>query len=132
MNVLVVERDAFLRSSTVELIEGWGYDVAASGTAQDTIEQVKRLAFDLVLLDISLPDLPTKELIGRLKHLRPDIGVVTMTDHSTDEMEKEIRTLGIVYYMSKPVNKTALRDILDHISKKKNTVTAQSRVPKQQ
>ena len=131
MKVLVVEKDAFVRSSIVELIKGRGYDVEASGTAQDTIVKVNQTAFGLVLLDISLPDMPAKKLVGRLKQLRPEIGVVTMTEHSTDDLEKEIRTLGIVYYMSKPVNETALKDILDHISRKKNTATAKGEVPKQ-
>jgi YesN/AraC family two-component response regulator len=50
-----------------------------------------------------------------------------MTTASTDVLEKEIRTLGIVYYMSKPVSENILKDILDHIStKKKNALSAGS------
>ena len=123
MNVLVVDADVSFRSSTAEFVEGCGYHVETCGTAKDTIRQVRQTAFDLVLLDIVLPDMPAKDLIRTLKGLRPDIGVVTLTEHSTDELEKEIRTLGIIFYMCKPVNKVALKEILDHIAKKKDMET---------
>jgi response regulator of citrate/malate metabolism len=42
-----------------------------------------------------------------------------MTDANTSGQEKEIRTLGIVYYMIKPVDEKVLKEILDHISSRK-------------
>lgn len=123
MNVLVVDADVSVRSSVAELVEGWGYHGETSATAWDTIRQVKQKTFDVVLLDIFLPDMHAKDLIRTLKELRPDIGIVTMTEHSTDELEKEIRTLGIIFYMSKPVNGAAFKEILDHVAKKKDRAT---------
>jgi DNA-binding NtrC family response regulator len=124
MDVLVADSDIPALSNIVELIQRWGHHAEKSETAQDTLEKVEEKPFDLVLLDMSLPDMTAQDLIGKLKELRPDIGIVTMTGTSTNELEKEIRTLGIVYYMSKPVSETILKDILDHISaKKKNDLS---------
>jgi two-component system response regulator PilR (NtrC family) len=117
---MVVEQDVSVVSSVVDLIQGWGYRAEASSTGQDTLRRVGEKRFDLVLIDISPPDMSAQELIERLKELRPEIGIVTMTGQSTDELEKEIRTLGIIYYMSKPINESALKEILDHISRKKD------------
>lgn len=120
MKVLLVEGDVSARSSAIELIRGWGHEVEASATGGETLRKVESTRFDLVLVDMDLPDMTAKELIGRLKEINPKIGVVTMTDQSTDELEKQIRTLGIIYYMSKPVNEKALKEILDHMSKKRS------------
>lgn len=120
MNVLVVDGNDSLRFTTVELIKGWGYQVESCTTGRDTLEALKKEAYDLVLLDVSLPEPPVRDLICQIKTIRPDIGIVTMTEQTTDELEKEIRTLGIIYYMCKPVNQEALKDILDHMSKRKN------------
>jgi two-component system NtrC family response regulator/two-component system response regulator HydG len=68
---------------------------------------------------MSLPDMSAQDLIIKLKESKPDIGIVTMTDANSSGQEKEIRTLGIVYYMIKPVDETVLKEILDHISNKK-------------
>jgi DNA-binding NtrC family response regulator len=125
MDVLVADSDIPALSNIVEMIQRWGHHAEKSETAQDTLEKVEEKPFDLVLLDMSLPDMTAQDLIGKLKELRPDIGIVTMTGTSTNELEKEIRTLGIVYYMSKPVSENILKDILDHISaKKKNALSA--------
>jgi DNA-binding NtrC family response regulator len=127
MDVLVADSDIPALSNIVELIQRWGHHAEKSETAQDTLEKVEEKQFDLVLLDMSLPDMTAQDLIGKLKELRPDIGIVTMTGTSTNELEKEIRTLGIVYYMSKPVSENILKDILDHISaKKKNALSTSS------
>jgi len=127
MDVLVTENDVSALSHITELIQRLGHSAEKAETAQGTLDIVRENAFDLVFLDMSLPDMKAQELIEKLKELRPDIKIVTMTAASTDELEKEIRTLGIVYYMAKPVSENILKDILDHIStKKKNTLSADS------
>jgi CheY-like chemotaxis protein len=121
MDVLVADSDISALSNIVELIQRWGHHAEKSETAEGTLDKVGEKLFDLVLLDMSLPDMKAQELIEKLKELRPDIKIVTMTAASSDELEKEIRTLGIVYYMSKPVSEKVLKQILDHISTKKES-----------
>jgi DNA-binding NtrC family response regulator len=125
MDVLVVENDASVLSYIVGLIQQWGHNAEKSETGRDTIKKVKEKIYDLVLLDTSIHDMTAQVLIAKLKELRPDIKIVTMTESNTGEMEKEIRTLGIVYYMSKPVSEGVLKDILDHISMKKDRMVGQ-------
>lgn len=127
MDVLVTENNVSALSHITELIQRLGHSAEKSETAQGTLDIVREKTFDLVFLDMSLPDMKAQELIEKLKELRSDIKIVTMTAASTDELEKEIRTRGIVYYMSKPVSENILKDILDHIStKKKNALSAGS------
>ena len=120
MDVLVVENDLSTLSHIVELIQSWGHRAEKSETGNSALDKVTKHKFDLILVDISLPDMASQDLIVKLKELRPEIGIVTMTGTSNKELEKEIRTLGIIYYMSKPVSKKVLKEILDHISLKKN------------
>lgn len=119
MNILVADRDTSIIPPIVDLIQTWGYQAEGSRSAQETLEKVKEKAFELVLLDMSLPDMSAQDLIIKLKESKPDIGIVTMTDANSSGQEKEIRTLGIVYYMIKPVDEKVLKEILDHISNKK-------------
>lgn len=123
MNILVTDKDTSISASMVELIRKWGYQAEESVTALETLERIKEKPFDLVLLDMALPDMKPKELIAKLKALKQDIGIVTMTETNTNGQEKEIRTMGIVYYMIKPVSETVLKEILDHISSKKHGKT---------
>ena len=119
MNVLVADKDVALLSHIVSLIRNWGYDAEGSETGRETLEKVKESLFDLVLLDMTMPDMTAQELIAKVKELRPDIGIVTMTGTNADGLENEIRTLGIVYYMLKPVGEKVLKQIIDHIARRK-------------
>lgn len=114
-----MENDTSVLSYIVGLIQQWGHKTESSESGNEAIRKVQKKIFDLVLLDTSLNDITAQELIVKLKELRPDIKIVTMTESNGGELEKEIRTLGIIYYMSKPVSKKVLKDILDHISNKK-------------
>ncbi len=119
MNVLVADKDTSIILPIVKLIQTWGYQAEGSRSAQETLEKVRKKPFELVLLDMSLPDMTTQDLITKLKESKPDIGIVTMTDTNSSGQEKGIRTLGIVYYMIKPIDEKVLKEILDHISSKK-------------
>ena len=119
MNVLIVDNEVPVLLTIAGLIRGWGYQAEMSKTGKETLEKLGQSSFDLVLMDVSLPDISAQELIRGIKQLTPRIGIVTMTDESTDELERQIRTLGIIYYMSKPVSEEHLKEILDHISVKK-------------
>jgi CheY-like chemotaxis protein len=119
MNVLVADKNKLVISPIVEQIQSWGYQAEGSISAQETLEKVRKKPIELVLLDMSLPGMSTQNLIIKLKESKPDIGIVTMTDANSSGQEKEIRTLGIVYYMIKPVDEKVLKEILDHISTKK-------------
>ncbi len=118
MNVLVVEDDISAASMLTRLIQGWGYHVDTSETGKETLEKVGKEIFDLVLLDVFLPDTTALDLIPRIKELQPGLGIVTMTGYNTEILEKEIRAKGIIYYMSKPFNANEVKEILDHISNK--------------
>ena len=90
--------------------------MATSGKA--AVQAASRKQFDLALLDIMLPDGFGYDFIPEIKRNQPDLKIITMTGHSTPEMEKRVRKHGITYYMAKPVNFKELKDIVDHISKK--------------
>jgi CheY-like chemotaxis protein len=120
MNVLVVETESPLLEDITGLVQGWGYHATAVGSGSEALEAIQRKPFDLVLVDVSLPDMDCREVILKLKEISPEIGIITMALESSDMLEKEIRALGIVYYMCKPVSEQSLKDILDHISSKKS------------
>jgi len=118
MNILVVEDDIDVSSILAESIQRWGYSSENADTGKDALNKVKQKRFDLILLDIFLPDGKGHRLISQFKELLPDVGIITMTGYNTREMEREVREQGILYYMVKPFETKALKELLDHISHK--------------
>lgn len=119
MNILVVEDDISVAGMIAETIERWGHHVTISGTGKDALAKLRQKKFHLALLDIFLPDIKGYRLISSFKAICPDIGIVTMTGHNTRELEREVRERGIIYYMIKPFNMNDMKDVLDHLKKKR-------------
>jgi DNA-binding response OmpR family regulator len=91
--------------------------VACAESGRAALEKAAAMDFDLFLLDVFLPDMTAMDLIPRLRSFRPDARIITLTGQSTRELERELRELGIAYYMAKPASQKELKSILDHMSR---------------
>lgn len=119
MNILLVEDEVSVSRVIGKEIEALGHGVNTAYTGQDALKKVTKNRFDLILLDIYLPDCRGDELIPKFKEAQPDIGIISMTGYNTKELELEVRKKGILYYMVKPFRIEEMKEILDHISKKR-------------
>lgn len=108
-----------LKTTSKESIGDWGHHADWSETGEDALQRVRQRKYDLILLDIFLPDVKGHVLIPQFKEAWPEIGIVTMTGYNSRELEKEVREQGIIYYMIKPVNTNHLRILLDHFAQKR-------------
>jgi len=118
MKILIVEDDRFFSTVLEEALSLWGYRPERVTTGTMALKRMRAQPFDLVLLDICLPDGPGYRLIREFKEINPKVHVVTMTGHNSRELEKKVRRQGISYYMIKPFNIDQLRDMIDHMNEK--------------
>jgi two-component system NtrC family response regulator/two-component system response regulator HydG len=118
MNVLIVEDDPTVSKYTYQLMKKWGHETVLAHTGENALKALRANDFDVYLLDIYLPDTTALELIPKIKQWNPDAFIITMTGQNTEALEKNIRRLGICYYMSKPFPTQELKTILDHVQKK--------------
>ena len=118
MNILLVENEVSVARVIGQEIEALGHSVNTAYTGQDALKKVTKKRFDLMLLDIYLPDCRGDELIPNFKEAQPDLGIISITGYNTKELEMEVRQKGILYYMVKPFRIEEMKEILDYISKK--------------
>ena len=118
MNVLVVEDNVSTNKIIAESIERQHHKVEIAHTCRDALKKVIQKKFDLVLLDIFLPDCMGYELIPQFKERWHDMGIVTITDRHSQDLECKVRKLGILYYMTKPFAMEEINDILEHTEKR--------------
>ena len=106
--VLVVEDEAYVRDSLVEILRARGFDVSASATVDEALERLARAPVDAVLSDLKMPKKDGLELVRRMQALSPDVPILILTGHGTVASAVECLKAGATDYILKPVEPDAL------------------------
>ena len=84
--ILVVDDHPLTRDALAKLLDQGGFDVVGqAGDGHEAIEQARRLQPNLVLLDLSMPELDGLSALPRLREAAPDCEVVVLTASGTEE-----------------------------------------------
>jgi CheY-like chemotaxis protein len=81
--VLVVDDEAGMRETLVDILEGAGYDVAAAPDGEAALASVHRTAFDVVLMDIRMPGPDGVSVLQRMGP--PPPFVIMMTAYAVED-----------------------------------------------
>jgi len=108
--VLVVDDEPALVRLTTKILETHGYSVVGTTSAHDALEQFKKESadFDVVITDMSMPELPGDSLAQELMKIRPDIPIIVCTGHSDRIGQAEAEKMGITAFIHKPLSKDDL------------------------
>ena len=74
--IALIEDDAIVRQATSQWLQLAGFDVTAFEVGQDALNEVEQGDFQTIISDVRLPDIDGVELLGRFKHLVPDVPVI--------------------------------------------------------
>lgn len=108
--VLVVEDEILVQLFLVKLLEGDGLWVEVAADGQEAITKLQATLFDLVLLDLILPDMHGKDILLQMKaddRLKA-IPTIILTAMHDQEAYLECLNHGAVDYITKPVNPLVL------------------------
>jgi two-component system nitrogen regulation response regulator NtrX len=105
-HILIVDDEAEIRGSLEEILREEGYGVATAGTAAEAITLLQDAPYDVVLLDIWLPDRDGLDVLGDVHALaaeaRPE--VVIISGHGTIETAVKATKLGAYDFLEKPLS----------------------------
>src|SRR4051812_6018279 len=105
-HVLVVDDEAEIRSSLEEIIREEGYGVASAATAAEALVLIQDAPYDVVLLDIWLPDRDGLDVLADVRQMalerRPE--VVIVSGHGTIETAVRATKLGAFDFLEKPLS----------------------------
>jgi CheY-like chemotaxis protein len=108
--ILLVEDEEPLRRMLRELLEREGYTVAEAGDGVTALDEIDRIAPDVVVLDLNLPRL---DGYGVLSHLRArpqtaGIPVIVLTAQGDEDSEERVFEYGANDFLTKPFRPRAL------------------------
>ncbi|MGH9604839.1 MAG: sigma-54-dependent transcriptional regulator [Terracidiphilus sp.] len=104
--ILVVDDEAEIRSSLEEILAEEGYSVAGAATAAEALVLLEDVPYDVVLLDIWLPDRDGLDVLADVRRLLPESRpeVVIVSGHGTIEAAVKATKLGAYDFLEKPLS----------------------------
>ena len=111
--VLVVEDEAYVRDSLVEILRARRFEVGAAGSVGEAVAYLARAPVDVVLSDLRMPGADGLDLVRRMQTAAPDVPVVILTGHGNVSSAVECLKAGASDYILKPAEPEALEVVLD-------------------
>jgi CheY-like chemotaxis protein/nitrogen-specific signal transduction histidine kinase len=119
LRILCAEDNPFGRVVLNAILTEFGHHVDFAGTGEAAIAAVIRGGYDLVLMDVTLPDVDGLEVTRRIRALSGDaarIPIIGISGRSSEEDVRNARAAGMTDYLAKPARPAALAEALQRIS----------------
>ncbi len=114
MKVLLVEDEPNIVEAVGFILSRDGWSVASHGNGETAIEEIRRVAPDVLVLDVMLPGRSGYDILREMRQdagLR-DLPVLMLTARGQEKDRALARELGVSRFMTKPFSNTELRDAL--------------------
>ncbi len=100
--ILILDDEQRMCDSLEVLLSTEGYDAQATCNAQEAMARLAKNDFDLVLLDIVMPDMTGHEVMDHINEQHPDTLIIVITGHASVDSAVESLRRGAYDYLRKP------------------------------
>jgi len=118
--ILVIDDDFGMREGCKRALQSLGHHVEVAATGSQGLEKVREGRFDLVLLDVMMPDMSGIDLLKPIQEHDPDLPCIIITGYATIELATQAIKEGAYDFIAKPFDSdTLLRAINQALEKRR-------------
>ncbi|MGA9496563.1 MAG: response regulator [Terriglobales bacterium] len=111
--LLVVDDDPSIHDLVCHALRSQPVNIVSCGTAGEGFRHIKERSYDLILLDLGLPDIHGLEVLAGLRQIRSDLRVIVITADDTPESLLRAIRENAYDYLRKPFAAAELEDLVD-------------------
>jgi DNA-binding NtrC family response regulator len=108
IEILVIDDERVICDGCRLAFSNSGYSVSTHMTGKAGLDAILNGQFDVVLLDMKLPDMDGMELLRIVRKEKPEVYIIIMTGYSTVQNAVEAMKLGALDYLAKPFSDVEL------------------------
>jgi CheY-like chemotaxis protein len=131
LRILLAEDNVINRALAAAILEKRGHVLFHAANGREALEADAREAFDLIFMDVQMPEMDGLEATRRIRESEQVTGrhtpIAAMTAHVMANDRERCLAAGMDDYISKPLQKAELLELLDRISALRNTAGATAR-----
>ena len=102
LRVLIVDDEPSVGDALKLVLESNGYEVVLVTNGMDGIDQVRQGRFGFSVVDLFLTDISGFEVITDIRKHQPEIPIVLITAHGSEQVFAEAKKLGAIGALAKP------------------------------
>ncbi len=114
--ILVVDDSFTDRESLKTILEERGYSVVTASTGVEALGRVREKRFDIIFLDVKLPDIDGVEFFEQVKAIDSEVAVIMMTGYSETELMQRVISHGAYTCIYKPFNVDRVVSLVGELS----------------
>ena len=119
MKLLIVDDEHEFASTLAERLLLRDFDTKVAGSGIDALARIKSSTFDVVLLDLKMPDMSGLEVLEKIKAHDPTVEVIILTGHGSSTRGLEGMERGAFDYLMKPIELSDLIIKIEQAHKKR-------------
>lgn len=100
--ILLVDDEERFRTTLAKMLRAQGLEVTALGSGREALAELARQAYDVMVLDLRMPEMDGMATLTEIKRIAPEIEVIILTGHADLDTAVEIMRLGGYDYLLKP------------------------------
>ncbi len=101
-SILIVDDEKEIRESLEQILALEGHRAVAASSGEEGLKKIEEGVFDLVLVDITLPDRNGIDLLKSIKREHPEVGVIMITAYDSSQVAFQASKEGAESYITKP------------------------------
>ena len=116
VRILVGDDDRVNQLVLQGMLKRLGYGCTVVGTGTEVVEAVTQESFDVLFLDVQLPDIDGFEVVRKIREQQPAPGttkIAFVSGHDAADFRSEMEELDVEFFVTKPVTSEALENVLN-------------------
>ena len=117
--VLLVDDDISLLRTMAFVFKRKGCSVAAAQSGAEALRMVEKRPFDVIFMDVRMPEMNGVECYEQIKEIRPDATVVMMTAYAVEDLVREALQEGAYGVVYKPLDMDEMLQLAEEIRERR-------------
>ncbi len=102
--ILIIDDEVNVQDSLKIILNYQGYQVTAVSDPDEGLSLLQDLSYNLVILDLKMPNHDGFDVLSRIRNEYPLIKVIIITGFGTLDIARKALSMGASYYFDKPID----------------------------